>query len=343
MLPRTAICVTLLACVSWFAAPQGAEAQSRAAVRHYERGRDHYQAGRYPEAAVELEEAHRLDPNSPTLAYNLARVYELMGEYDRATVYYSRLSDMTAEDDEQHVTAQAALERVRGAQAALEAQRAQEAAADEARLAQDADEREEALRQAEEQARAEATAETERRLGRRGRADALFYGSAILAVGTLAGGSVLGFYALRKDNEADDWVVGANHTEQQRFAQQQSARRMAIGADLLLGTGVAAGVSALLLYYLRERHPPERRSLCEGSFDPLSAGTRVRPARRRPPHRAGADGLHLPRVRRPHPLLGGGGRARPVSARARVRQRLLCAAARVHAKPGAVQRHRRRL
>ena len=56
-------------------------------------------------------------------------------------------------------------------------------------------------------------------------------------------------------DEADDWVVGPNHTARARSNAQASARRMAIGADLLLGTGVAAGVSALLLYYLRERHP----------------------------------------------------------------------------------------
>jgi tetratricopeptide (TPR) repeat protein len=254
MRPRTIICATLFACVTWFGAPDGAEAQSRAAVRHYERGRGHYQAGRYPEAAVELEEAHRLDPDSPTLAYNLARVYELMGEYERATFYYSRLRDLTPEGDEQHIAAQAALERVRGAQAALQTQQAAEAAAEQERLVQDAAAHDQEVRQAQEQARAEATVETERRLRRRGRADGWFYGSAFFAVGALAGGSVLGFYALRQDNRADDWVVGPNHTARARAAEQASARRMAIGADLLLGAGVAAGASALLLYYLRERH-----------------------------------------------------------------------------------------
>ena len=118
-------------------------------------------------------------------------------------------------------------------------------------------EREAALREVEAQARAEATVETERRLGRRGRADALFYASAALSIGALGGGSLLGFYALRKDNVADDWVVGRGHSASARAAEQASARRMAIGADLLLGTGIAAGVSALLLYYLRDRHPPD--------------------------------------------------------------------------------------
>lgn len=247
---RPVICAILLVCTSGIGTPEAA-AQSRAAVEHYERGRDHYQAGRYPEAAQELERAHQLDPDSPTLAYNLARVYELMNDFERAVFYYTRLIEMTPPTDEQHTSAQAALERVRGAQAAIDAQRVADEATQAEQAAADAAAREEDLRLA----REEATIETETRLRLRGRADGWFYGSAAIAIGALGGGTVLGFYALRRDNEADDWVVGAGHTARQRSNAQASARRMAIGADLLLGTGVAAALSSLLLYYLRERHP----------------------------------------------------------------------------------------
>ena len=54
MRARTLTCAIVLVCTSWIGTPH-ASAQSRAAVEHYERGRDHYQAGRYPEAAEELE------------------------------------------------------------------------------------------------------------------------------------------------------------------------------------------------------------------------------------------------------------------------------------------------
>ena len=54
---HTVVSAILIACVSWLGVLGDAQAQSRAAVRHYERGREYYQAGRYPEAAVELEEA----------------------------------------------------------------------------------------------------------------------------------------------------------------------------------------------------------------------------------------------------------------------------------------------
>ena len=46
------------------------------AIERYNRGRAHYQAGRYREALAELEKALALDPNSPNLVYNVARVYE---------------------------------------------------------------------------------------------------------------------------------------------------------------------------------------------------------------------------------------------------------------------------
>ena len=226
MRPRTVICAILIVCTSWVGTPEAA-AQSREAVTHYERGREHYQAGRYPEAAEELERAHALDPESPTLAYNLARVYELMNDFERAVFYYSRLIEMTPPSDEQHVSALAALERVRGARAAIDTQRAADEAAQAEREAEDARQREEDLRLAREQA----TIETETRLRVRGRADAAFYASAFAGIGALGGGTVLGLYALRRDNEADDWVVGPNHTARARSnAAGRSAAQPATSA-----------------------------------------------------------------------------------------------------------------
>ena len=93
MRARTLTCAIVLVCTSWIGTPH-ASAQSRAAVEHYERGRDHYQAGRYPEAAEELELAHQLDPESPTLAYNLARVYELMNDFERAAALRDRIKEL---------------------------------------------------------------------------------------------------------------------------------------------------------------------------------------------------------------------------------------------------------
>src|SRR5262245_38941542 len=64
------------------------------ALAHYNRGRAHYQAGRYREAVVELEKALSLDPQSPNLVYNVARVYELLGDMERSIAFYERYKRM---------------------------------------------------------------------------------------------------------------------------------------------------------------------------------------------------------------------------------------------------------
>ena len=78
------------------AAPQTAASTTppSEALQHYNRGRQHYQAGRYREALQELEVAVNLDPSSPNLVYNVARVYELLGEIDQAIAFYRRYRDM---------------------------------------------------------------------------------------------------------------------------------------------------------------------------------------------------------------------------------------------------------
>ncbi len=224
-------------------------------MRHYELGREHYQAGRYPEAAEELEVAHGLDPESPTLAYNLARVYELMGEFERSAEYYALLIAITPEDDEQRQSAEAALERVRGAQAAVDAQAAEQEAAEARaeRAAEAAREREAAER--EQQVREEATREAEIASRRHGRADAAFFSMAAVSLAGFGAGVPLGVMALRRDNQADEWVVGRGHTSAERQAEQSRARRMAIVADSLLVLGAGAGVTAIVLYFAREKHP----------------------------------------------------------------------------------------
>jgi tetratricopeptide (TPR) repeat protein len=60
------------------------------ALEHYERGRREYLAGRYREALQELKVALALDPNSPNLVYNVARVNEDLADLDEAIKYYRR-------------------------------------------------------------------------------------------------------------------------------------------------------------------------------------------------------------------------------------------------------------
>src|SRR5262245_24814610 len=85
-LGRAVLCTLGLGLMASPVAAEGVQTGGRtppdAAIQHYSIGREHYQAGRYREALNELEQAVRLDPASPNLVFNVARVYELLGEID---------------------------------------------------------------------------------------------------------------------------------------------------------------------------------------------------------------------------------------------------------------------
>ncbi len=91
------------------------EARAEEAHRRYEHSRVLYAAGRYEEAAAELEAAIELDPEAAILYYNLARVLELAGRLEEAAAAYERHIALLPENDPGRDTAAAALHRVQGA------------------------------------------------------------------------------------------------------------------------------------------------------------------------------------------------------------------------------------
>lgn len=88
----------------------GAEDQ---AVAHHERGLEHYQAGRYAEAAREFEAAQALLP-APENLFNLARCYERLGDVARAIAMFERYVEADLPPD-RRARGQAELERLRAA------------------------------------------------------------------------------------------------------------------------------------------------------------------------------------------------------------------------------------
>lgn len=87
------------------------------AMELFESARAHYRAGEYTEAAADLENALVLDPAAPTLLFNLGRVYELQGDYERSLSAYRRLLAVTPpEQTEERDRTQQAIERLEGAQ-----------------------------------------------------------------------------------------------------------------------------------------------------------------------------------------------------------------------------------
>ena len=118
----------ILACaVSASAAPTPAKAPPAAAASSdendaikqqakatFDRAKELYAAGRYREAAEQLELALKYDPHGKDLVYNLALVRERLGEPDEAMVYVDRYLAMKIDANERQ-RAEAFRRRLEGA------------------------------------------------------------------------------------------------------------------------------------------------------------------------------------------------------------------------------------
>lgn len=194
----------------------------------FESAREHYRNGRYPEASEELERALVLDPSAPTLLYNLGRVYELMGEYDRAITTYERLLAVTPDaSPEERAQTETTLARLRGAR---------ENAAPPPTV-EDVGGMEEGPTFVRE----------------RGVADEAFWGVAVTGAVLAIGAGAMGIGALLVRQHVESWVLGPDGTLEDRDAQLTLAQNLGLAADITGGVSVAAFITAIGLFVFRER------------------------------------------------------------------------------------------
>jgi tetratricopeptide (TPR) repeat protein len=138
------------------AAAQTPSSKDRAAARqHFAAGKKLYDAGKYPEAIAEFEQAQQLAPN-PKVIFNIAQAYRLMGDKPKAKASY-----------EQYLAREstgAVAEEARGHLATLDAElRAEEEAKAKAAAAEQQRREEEARKQAEAEERTRREAEEAQR------------------------------------------------------------------------------------------------------------------------------------------------------------------------------------
>ena len=208
------------------------------AVEFYAHGRQLYQEGRYREAAVELERALMLDPTSPNLMFNVARVYELLGELDKSIDFYGRyLRLLGPEETEERGRVEATVRRLEGARGEVGAQVAAPPQGDASALRDPQPVRSE----------------------KPGVADAAFWITASTSAALLLGGTLTGVLALGAEKSTGNFVVGSDGTFEDRQAIADRADMLALVTDILwIGGGVAA-LTSVLLFALRshtvERYP----------------------------------------------------------------------------------------
>jgi tetratricopeptide (TPR) repeat protein len=197
------------------------------AVAHYERGRKEYLAGRYREALEELKAALALDPHSPNLVYNVARVNEDLSEFDEAIKYYRQYRSLLPEDaaEERDKTAKT-IRRLQGAKDQLAQQRRSE------------------------------QADKPPPVSSGGRADAAFWLLAGTGLALAAGGGVTGFLAVRREHEVRDFVVGEDGTVEERTELGKQADELALASDVLSIAAGAAVLSAAVLFFSRSSDEP---------------------------------------------------------------------------------------
>lgn len=203
----------------------------KAALDHYMLGRRHYLAGRYREALVELKLALELDRRAPDLLYNIARVYENLGELDESIAYYQRyLAVLPLDQAEERDRTEKTVRRLQGAKHETASQKAPLAAGP-------------------------AAADTHF-----GRADLAFWITSGAGLALLAGGATCGVLAIRKYDAVGDFVVGADGSLDKRKGMSDDAKRFALLADgLFIASGLAL-TSAALLFLLRDAEVPEPRT-----------------------------------------------------------------------------------
>lgn len=201
------------------------------AVAHYERGRREYLAGRYRDALQELKLALSLDPNSPNLAYNVARVNEDLAEFDEAIKYYRRYHALlpTAAAEERDKT-EKTIRRLQGAKQTQMQQR----------LARDRNEP---------QPRPTAAAPSA------GRADVAFWLVAGTGLALAAGSGVTGVYALRREKEVGDFVLGKDGTIERRDKLRKQADDLSLASDVMSVAAGVAIVSAIVMFFARTSDP----------------------------------------------------------------------------------------
>jgi tetratricopeptide (TPR) repeat protein len=221
---------------------QNSEAPPEARA-HFERGREHFRAGRYREAILELEAALELDPDSPTLMYNVAYANELLGELEQAIVYYRKYIDAlppSAADEREKI--ELTLRRLEGHREQVKAAPPKPSPSVASTKA------------------VRPPAPKPPRTDGFGNADAWFWVSLGGGVAMLGGATAAGLLALDREDRVAGFVVGPDGSFGERQELQDDADRLALTSDLLIGSGAALVTAAALLYLLRSPDPERPRA-----------------------------------------------------------------------------------
>jgi len=222
-LSAIALCFALALPASAQEPPAGPAETS--AEEHSRRGVAFYADGKLPEAVREMLKAYELAPESGLL-YNIARIYQKMGQRDLAIHYLKEFVTQPGADPDTVQKALGHLEGLERAQAPTVKPLAEPARAPETPQPAPAPVPVPVEAESADNTLAWIT---------------LGAGGAALVVG-----GVLGGMALSSAGDLEDAKLGY----EDKLAAQQSARDLALGADISIGVGVASAALGLVLFLI---------------------------------------------------------------------------------------------
>jgi len=232
--------------------PAGAQEPNTANVvaarRHFDRARGLYARGAYREAVAELEAARALDPSAKDLVFNLGVVHEKLGDIDDALQWFHLYTTMDLTPPERE-RAGAYVRRLEGAKNEVPRRPAEPPAPTPGPPTPGAD-------------------VTQPPPVVHGRMDGATITAIAVSGVALGFGTFMGIKSLH--DRPSDFVTGQDGSYADLQDRTDTAHREAIAADVGFGVGVAAAITAAVLYFGRTRTP-------EVAGDPPPARVSVRP------------------------------------------------------------------
>ncbi|MCC6337129.1 MAG: hypothetical protein IT380_24440 [Myxococcales bacterium] len=230
-----------------------------------------YKDNKYAEAAEKLQQAYELDPNALYL-YNIARAWDQAGELQKSLDTYRQYTSLPAEQTRPDLVKKAnlAMDRLRTLVARAEADK-QVQAAEKQRLEDEANKARERADAEAEAARLQRDAiaakdkaareEADKKAGTRKIAAFAVGGGAVAALGTSLGLALGAQGAKNAYNKAT--------TVEAKEAARGQVQTLAAVTDVMLVVGVAAAVTAIILYPKGGEDPKASVSV---ALVPLSGG-----------------------------------------------------------------------
>ncbi len=232
-------------------APVTSPENVRLAREHFERAQDAYRRGAYRDAVVDLKQAIEYDPTGKDLEYNLALVFEKLGEIESAITHFQRYRELETDPGEiERVTRM--LERLEGARRELVEKRTGQPAETQGEDSPPVPaDRVPVVRQ------------------ERGRLDTFTYVAGSTAVASALVGVVFGVRAL-SERPGSDERTGNGQSIADLQSRAERAHGHAVVADVaFLVSALSAGATAWL-YFGREAEPGGAKASVTASRERIS-------------------------------------------------------------------------